>query len=271
MKTDVLRLVCTYKCNFKCQYCLARDVNPVEGRITKEKLIKCADYTSRCGAQEFSITGGEPSLIDLTEYIKVASDYFGKISVLSNGTSLDVKKIHSYVKLGLTNLSLNVPCLEKNEYISLTKANESDYNHVMNLISEIGNIDGLVPRLNCVLVSGINDSIEYVSRYIDFAKEHKIKQLNFSELIPAQDYAMAKKSPIVEIEKYLVEIRKAIPTFILDWGFRGYISDGMSIGCFQYPLNHRGDNQPKDYYVNLFLLPDGFLRYDFWHNESIIM
>ena len=271
MKTDVLRLVATYKCNYGCKYCLARDIPQIEGKISKKKLVQCADYASRCGAQEFSITGGEPSLIDLSEYIETAVQYFGKISLLSNGSKLNKEILEKYVALGLTNLSLNIPCITEQDYVDLTCGTKQTFEHLLKLVDEASKIDGLVLRLNCVLVDGINDNLAYVDKYIKFAKDNNVKQLNFSELIPAQDYAIAKISPIAKIEKYLVEQRKAIPTFVLDWGFRGYLSDGISMGCFQYPLDHRGGQQGTDYYINLFLLPDGYLRYDFWHSESIIM
>lgn len=271
MKTDVLRLVATYKCNYNCKYCLARDVPQIEGTISKKRMEKAADYTSRCGAQEFSITGGEPSLIDLSDYIETAARYFGKISLLSNGSKLTNEILKKYIDLGLTNLSLNVPCITEEAYITLTGGTKQSFQHLLKLIEESSKLDGLVLRLNCVLVSGINDSLEYVDKFIKFAKDNNVKQLNFSELIPAQNYAIAMKSPIVEIENHLTKQRKAIPSFVLDWGFRCYLSDSMSMGCFQYPLNNRGEHQGKDYYVNLFLMPDGYLRYDFWNPESVIM
>jgi len=67
-----LRLSLTDRCNFRCGYCSADDLEAAEGLLTRGEIARLVTLFGRLGVRRVRLTGGEPTL--RKEIVAIAAD-----------------------------------------------------------------------------------------------------------------------------------------------------------------------------------------------------
>lgn len=193
----MFRLVVTESCNARCKYCLAENT-PKNGQHQSLKAVEKAARKSRdSGAKEASITGGEP-LLDkhILEKVKIIKKYFKKINLQTNGTLLTNPE--EFKKAGITTAIINLPSYDKKVYEELVGIKTYDL-----VISNIKKAikSKLSIRINSVIVKDYTDDYAHYLKMIEFSKQIGIKELTFTQLVPANKFAKEHRTNLNLIRK----------------------------------------------------------------------
>lgn len=99
-----------YRCNLNCEHCFATALlNEEKKNISVEQFRSVAKEAMRLGAVNFSFQGGEPTMFQiLNDYIKAVFPWRNLISVTTNATLLDEKRIKEFKKLGVDILTISL-------------------------------------------------------------------------------------------------------------------------------------------------------------------
>ena len=192
IKTNMFRLVVTEACNARCRYCLAENT-PKNGQFQSlESVDKAAKKAKQNGAKEASISGGEP-LLDkkILQKIKIVKKYFNKINLQTNGILL--KNPEAFKKAGITTVIINLPSYDKEIYENLVGV--KTYNKVVSNIKKAVR-SGLNVRINAVLVKNYTSDYAHCFKMIELSKQLGIKELTFTQLVPANKFAKKHRTNI---------------------------------------------------------------------------
>jgi cyclic pyranopterin phosphate synthase len=165
-----LRISVTERCNFRCRYCMSEKPFswvPKENLLSFEELFNFVKIAIDNGISKIRITGGEPTLReDLDTFIAMISTYAPDIdlSLTTNGYLLE-SLASKLKKAGLKRLN-----------ISLDSLNPQTLHHIAQkdvLVPILKGIEaaqkeGLVIKLNSVILRGINES--EILELFEFAK-----------------------------------------------------------------------------------------------------
>jgi len=192
IKTDMFRLIVTETCNAKCKYCLA-SITPKPGQNQSLKAVeKAAKKAKLNGAKEASISGGEPLLDkNIIPKIKIVKKYFDRINLQTNGTLLNNPK--GLKTAGITHVIINLPSYEEKVYEELTGLKK--YKQVINNIRKAVK-EGLNIRINTVLVKNYTSDGAHCLKMIEFSKTLGVKELTFTQLVPANKFAKNHRTDI---------------------------------------------------------------------------
>ncbi|MDP2906885.1 MAG: radical SAM protein [Nanoarchaeota archaeon] len=192
IKTDMFRLIVTEACNAKCKYCLA-SMTPKNGQNQSLKAVeKAAKKAKLNGAKEASISGGEPLLDkNIIPKIILVKKYFDKINLQTNGILLTNPK--GLKTAGITHVIINLPSYDKETYETLTGVKK--YEQVITNVKEAVK-EGLNIRINTVLVKNYTEDYAHCLKMIEFSKMLGLKELTFTQLVPANKFAKQHRTDI---------------------------------------------------------------------------
>ena len=286
-------------CNQKCKFCIARMTSSPEAeKFNEEKYLKklrrALKYVRSGGAQTAIITSKGETLLSSKDYllriIGLLEKDFGQIDLHTNGSLLTLKMAENFYDAGLTNVTLSVPSLNRNDLKSITE-DSVDYNDIVGFCRDVG----LTVRLSCVTnKKGVKD-LSSMLEYIGKAKLAGAHQIVFRELwVPENSkknnpevYKWSQENfiPLGNFREFIEGLKKerrAHYIFTLPWGEKVYDIEGMNITCATCTTNYynsvcsaelcgnnstNGSNTIK----SVVFLPDGHL-YSTWEYEgSIIM
>ena len=117
-----LRISVTDRCNFRCVYCMPREIFgpgyaflPRKDLLTLEEIARVAKVFSALGMRKVRITGGEPlirrNLEHLIEMIG-ATEGVQDISLTTNGSMLTADRAVSLRQAGLKRLTISLDALD---------------------------------------------------------------------------------------------------------------------------------------------------------------
>ena len=209
-----LRISVTDRCNFRCKYCMPKDVftsdYPYLQRnqiLSLEEIARVCSIMGNLGVEKYRLTGGEPLIRKNIEFLieSIASLPFSKdISLTTNGSLLTPSKANDLHYAGLNRVTISLDAIDDKSFKAI---NDVDYS-VDNVLKAIDNaIDkGLGPvKVNMVVMKGINEDqilpmANYFSqrpvilRFIEFMDVGNSNRWNNNKVIESKDILSVLKS-----------------------------------------------------------------------------
>ena len=153
-----LRLSVTDRCNLRCTYCMAEDMDflPKSKVLSIEEMLLVARAFVELGVEKIRLTGGEPlvrnGLIDLASQISQLQG-LRELVMTTNGVLLD-KYSAPLVAAGVSRLNISIDSLRSDRFKTLTRFGALD--DVLRGI-EVARQAGFAKiKLNAVILNGIN-------------------------------------------------------------------------------------------------------------------
>ncbi|MEO6984616.1 MAG: GTP 3',8-cyclase MoaA [Paralcaligenes sp.] len=164
-----LRISVTDRCNFRCTYCMPREVfggsykfMPHADLLSFEEITRIARVSVSLGVQKIRLTGGEPllrknieALIEMLAQLRTPDGASVDLTLTTNGTLL-AKKAQSLKDAGLNRVTVSLDALDERlfERMSDSKVNVKT---VLRGIDEAARVGFRPVKVNMVVKKGVND------------------------------------------------------------------------------------------------------------------
>ena len=159
-----LRISVTDRCNFRCVYCMPKDVYgrdfpflPHTALLTFEEIARVAGIFVRLGVRKIRLTGGEPLLRrNLERLVGMLASHAGVDLTLTTNGALLAKKARALRDAGLARVTVSLDALDDPTFRAM---NDVDFP----VARELEGIDaaqaaGLAPiKINAVIRRGMNE------------------------------------------------------------------------------------------------------------------
>lgn len=221
MLTDVfqrplrdLRISVTDRCNFRCTYCMPRDIFGAdypflarEALLTFEEIARLAALFVALGVRKIRLTGGEPLLrINLDRLIEMLSSIPGleDLAVTTNGSLLSAQMAHRLKEAGLRRVTISLDSLDDQVFQSMNDAS-FPVQKVLAAV-EAASQAGLNPvKINMVVKRGVNDDsiiqmarhfrgTGHIVRFIEFMDVGTANGWRLDEVVGADEIVAALNS-----------------------------------------------------------------------------
>jgi len=158
-----LRISVTDRCNFRCVYCMPREMFgadhpflPYSAILSFEEITRLARIFVDLGVQKIRLTGGEPLVRrELHRLVAMLSELPAELTLTTNG-SLLAKHARALKDAGLKRVTVSLDSLDD---ATFRKMNDADFpvGKVIESI-EAAAAEGLAPiKINTVVKRGVND------------------------------------------------------------------------------------------------------------------
>ena len=156
-----LRLSVTDRCDLRCLYCMAEDVEflPKAELLTLEELERLAGAFVRMGVKKIRLTGGEPlvrrGIIGLVKSLgaQVAAGALDELTMTTNGTQL-AAHARALRAAGMRRINVSLDSLDRETFRRITRSGDLD-----RVLGGIAAADaaGLAIKINAVAMKGMNE------------------------------------------------------------------------------------------------------------------
>ena len=199
-----LRISVTDRCNFRCTYCMPREVFdagykflPHESILSFEEIARLARVFAGLGVEKIRLTGGEPLVRrDLHRLVEMLRNLNVEITLTTNG-SLLAKQVLSLKKAGLSRVTVSLDSLDDATFRAM---NDADF-PVARVVDAIGAAAaaGLAPvKINMVVKRGVNDGqvlamaerwrgTGHIVRFIEFMDVGSTNGWRMDDVIPSAE------------------------------------------------------------------------------------
>ena len=182
-RVDYLRMSVTDRCDFRCVYCMAEDMQflPRQRILTLEELVEMARAFVALGTRKIRLTGGEPlvrsGIVGLCARI-AALPGLQELCMTSNGSQLG-RLAAPLRDAGLNRLNISLDSLDPERFRELTRT--GDLNQVIAGIDAATAAGFTRTKLNCVVMKGRND--HEINDLVAFAVDRGL-DISFIEEMP---------------------------------------------------------------------------------------
>ena len=199
-----LRISVTDRCNFRCVYCMPKEVFGHEYRfldrkelLTFEELERVVRVFQARGVEKIRITGGEPLLRrELEELIARLAGIGGLELTLTTNASLLAKKAQALADAGLDRVTVSLDSLDDASFRAM---NDVDFpvGRVLEGI-DAASAAGLPVKVNAVIKRGVNESsildmaahfkgTPHVLRFIEYMDVGATNGWRLDDVVPAAE------------------------------------------------------------------------------------
>ena len=238
-----LRISVTDRCNFRCVYCMPKEVFGREFEFLKraelltfEEIARAARILATLGVEKIRLTGGEPLLRqDLEELVAMLSTIDGirDLTITTNGSLLTRARAKALRQAGLRRITISLDSLDD---ATFRRMNDVDFpvSRVLEAIDAAG-AAGLRPvKIDVVVKRGLNDSgIVDIARHFR-GTGHIVRFIEFMDVGNSNDWRLEDVVPGSEV---LARIAELWPLEPLAPEYRGevanrwrYVDGGGEIG-----------------------------------------
>jgi len=233
-----LRISVTDRCNFRCCYCMPRDVFGTDypfmksaELLTFEEIARLARVFAGLGVRKVRLTGGEPLLRHGIEWLVeqlVAIEGVDEVALTTNG-SLLAGKAAALHDAGLTRVTVSLDSLDAQTFRAMSDV-KIPVSRVVEGIAAAADA-GLTPvKINTVVKRGVNDGQDildlaafgrqhgYIVRFIEFMDVGNANGWRMDEVVPATE--------IVEAINAVWPLQPADPTYVGEVATRYRYLDG---------------------------------------------
>src|SRR3954462_12341155 len=158
-----LRISVTDRCNFRCVYCMPREVFDKQYRflphsaiLSFEEIARLAGIFVGLGVRKIRLTGGEPLVRrDLPSLVAMLAPLGAELTLTTNG-SLLARQARSLKAAGLERVTVSLDSLDDATFRAM---NDADFPvaRVLEAI-DVAAAEGLAPvKINTVVKRGVND------------------------------------------------------------------------------------------------------------------
>jgi cyclic pyranopterin phosphate synthase len=199
-----LRISVTDRCNFRCTYCMPREVFdssyrflPHEQILSFEEIARLARVFVGLGVQKIRLTGGEPLVRrHLHRLIEMLAPLGVELTLTTNGSLLAAQAVQLR-RAGLTRVTVSLDSLDDATFRAM---NDADF-PVAKVIEgiEAAAAAGLGPiKINMVVKRGVNDrgiaemagrwrGSGHILRYIEFMDVGSTNGWRMDEVVPSAE------------------------------------------------------------------------------------
>jgi cyclic pyranopterin phosphate synthase len=202
-----LRLSVTDRCNFRCTYCMPREVFgrdfqflPRAELLTFDELARLARILVREGVRKIRLTGGEPLVRrDLEVLVEMLAgiDGLADLTLTTNGSLLDAKA-DALAAAGLHRVTVSLDSLDDRVFGAMNDVGFP----VAAVLAGVDAADaaGLTPiKINMVVRRGVNeDSVLPMARYFR-ARGHVLRFIEYMDVGHTNGWRLDDVVPAAEI------------------------------------------------------------------------
>ena len=213
-----LRISVTDRCNFRCVYCMPRDVYGsdyafLERRelLTFEEITRVARRFVELGVQKLRITGGEPLVRrELERLVAMLAPLGADLTLTTNGVLLPAKA-QLLADAGLERITVSLDSLDDATFRALNDADVS-VDRVLEGIAAAA-AAGLPVKVNCVVKRGANEGeivrlarhfhgTPHTLRFIEYMDVGHTNGWRLDDVVPAAEIVAAidAELPLVPVE-----------------------------------------------------------------------
>ena len=222
-----LRISVTDRCNFRCVYCMPRDVFdenytflPQSSLLSFEEITTLARVFVGLGVEKIRLTGGEPLVRrDLERLIKMLAVLDVDLTLTTNG-SLLAKKARALKDAGLKRITVSLDSLDDATFKAM---NDADF-PVAKVLEGIdaASAAGLPVKVNMVVKRGLNDH-----HVIDMARHfrasgHIVRFIEYMDVGSTNGWRMDDVIPSAELVR---RISAEFPLEQVDPDYRGEVAE----------------------------------------------
>jgi len=223
-----LRLSVTDRCNFRCPYCMPREVFgphhsflPRSEILTFEEIQRLTRLFHRLGVRKVRLTGGEPLLRqDLPEMVEMLADLEGlDLALTTNGTLL-ARHAEALAAAGLGRVTVSLDSLDNAVFQSMNDV-QFPVARVLDGIAAAAEA-GLGPiKVNAVVRRGLNDH-----GLVDLARHFKGSGhvLRFIEYMDVGTSNHWRPADLVPGEEIVRRVDAELPLVAIDPAYRGEVA-----------------------------------------------
>jgi cyclic pyranopterin phosphate synthase len=222
-----LRISVTDRCNFRCVYCMPKEVFgreyqflPRRELLTFEEIERAARVFVGLGVQKLRLTGGEPLLRrDLEELIARLAALGDLDLTLTTNAALLAQKAQALADAGLTRVTVSLDSLDDEVFRAM---NDVDFP----VARVLGGIDaaaeaGLPIKVNVVVKRGLNEG-----SVVDIARRfrgtgHAVRFIEYMDVGASNGWRLDDVVPAAEI---VAAIGAEFPLEPVDAAYRGEVA-----------------------------------------------
>ena len=224
-----LRISVTDRCNFRCVYCMPKDVFDADYKflphadlLSFEEIARVAKLFVERGVTKIRLTGGEPLLRrDIERLVELLAATGARDLTLTTNGALLVKKAKALRAAGLTRVTVSLDSLDDATFRAM---NDADFpvDRVLEGIDAAA-AAGLHPvKINMVVKRGMNDaSILPMARHFR-GSGHIVRFIEFMDVGATNGWRMDDVVPAAEIVR---SINAEMPLESVDPGEFGEVAE----------------------------------------------
>ena len=221
-----LRISVTDRCNFRCVYCMPKDVFttdypylPHSSLLSFEEIVRVAQILVAHGVEKIRLTGGEPllrkdveKLVAMLSALRTPAGAPLDLALTTNG-SLLARKAQALKDAGLTRVTVSLDALDA---ATFRRMNDVDFEvtEVLRGI-EAAHAAGLGPiKINMVVKRGMNDAeivpmaryfkdTPHILRFIEYMDVGNSNGWKMDDVIPSSEVVrrIHEQMPLTEIDR----------------------------------------------------------------------
>ncbi len=244
-----LRISVTDKCNFRCTYCMPKDVFgpgykflPHDALLTFEEITRFSKIAAELGVEKLRLTGGEPTLrrnlptlINMLSQIRTPLGKPLDLTLTTNGSTL-VKQAKALKDAGLQRITVSLDSMDDAVFRAM---NDVDF-PVADVLKGIDAAlaAGLAPvKVNMVVKRGVNDhtvvemarhfkGTGVIVRFIEFMDVGSTNGWRMDDVMASRDIVAA-----IHAEHPLVAVDAHYPGEVAErWRYADATNGGGEIG-----------------------------------------
>ena len=208
-----LRISVTDRCNFRCTYCMPREVFdadyrflPHDALLRFEEIARLAGVFVGLGVKKIRLTGGEPLLRkDLPRLVEMLSPLGADLTLTTNGSTL-VKHAAALKSAGLNRLTVSLDSLDEAIFRAM---NDADFPvaKVLEGIAAAAEAGFSPIKVNMVVKRGVNDhQVVDAARYWRESGRgagHILRFIEFMDVGSTNGWRMDDVIPSAEILRHI--------------------------------------------------------------------
>jgi cyclic pyranopterin phosphate synthase len=221
-----LRISVTDRCNFRCVYCMPKEVYGRGHRfmdrkelLTFEEIARVATVFVRSGVGKLRLTGGEPLVRrDLERLIELLAPLGADLTLTTNGSLLP-QKAQALADAGLSRITVSLDSLDDEQFRAL---NDVDFpvDRVLDGIAA-ASAAGLPVKVNAVVKRGVNEDqiVPLAARFRELG--HTLRFIEYMDVGHTNGWQLADVVPARELVAVLDEEFGVEP---IEPGYRGEVA-----------------------------------------------
>jgi cyclic pyranopterin phosphate synthase len=221
-----LRISVTDRCNFRCVYCMPKEVFGSEYRFLDRKELLSFEEIERVarvfvglGVEKLRLTGGEPLVRKDVEHLIAKLAPLGAELTLTTNASLLAGKAQALAAAGLDRVTVSLDSLDDETFQAM---NDVDFPVARVLEGiEAAAAAGLPVKVNAVVKRGLNEhAILPMARYFREAG-HTLRFIEYMDVGATNGWRLDDVVPAAEI---VARISAEFPLEPVDPGYRGEVA-----------------------------------------------
>ena len=223
-----LRISVTDRCNFRCTYCMPREVFgadykflPHEAILSFEEIARLAGIFVGLGVKKIRLTGGEPLLRKgLPDLVAMLVPLGADLTLTTNGSTL-VKHAQALKDAGLNRLTVSLDSLDEATFRAM---NDADFpvEKVLDGIAAANDAGFSQIKINMVVRRGVNDHqiVEAAHHWRDTG--NILRFIEFMDVGSTNGWRMDDVIPSAEVIR---RISEAYPLEPVDPNYAGEVAE----------------------------------------------